>query len=81
MPPWLSAAVQPAPAPPRRGPEGANPKDCLQCRVVGSGVCLAASAFLVAHNYAAQPAGPVHRAVMLAAAGGLLALGVARALL
>jgi hypothetical protein len=54
--------------------------DCMQCRVVGSGVCLAASAYLVMHNFAQQPASRVHRAVMLAAAGGFLALGIARAL-
>lgn len=74
----LAAAAQAAPAPPEASIE---PKDCMQCRVVGSGVCLSASAYLVAHNYAAQPAGPVHRAVMLAAAGGLLALGIARAVI
>ncbi|KAL4859011.1 hypothetical protein ACK3TF_000802 [Chlorella vulgaris] len=59
----------------------ANPKDCLQCRVIGTGVCVAASAYLAVHNYGQPPAGPVHRAVMLAAAGGFLALGIARAIL
>lgn len=55
--------------------------DCLQCRMVGTGVCLAASAYLVLSNWAAPPGGTgrVHRVVMLGAAAGFLALGAARA--
>ena len=59
----------------------AVPQDCMQCRVIGAGVCFAASAYLAASNYAVPPTGRVHRAVMLAAAGGFAALGLARALL
>lgn len=66
---------------PQQQQQQAGPQDCMQCRVIGSGVCLAASAYLAMNNYAQQPAGQVHRAVMLAAAGGFLALGIARALI
>lgn len=58
-----------------------QPKDCLQCRVVGTGVCLAASAYLAVSNWAQPPTGRAHRAVMLGAAGAFLAVGIARALI
>ena len=62
---------------------GPGPKDCLACRLTGTVVCLGASAYLAAHHYGQPTAstGPAHRAVMLAAAGGFLALGIARALI
>jgi hypothetical protein len=62
---------------------GLGPKDCLACRLTGTLVCLGASAYLAAHHYGQAPAstGPAHRAVMLAAVGGFLALGIARALI
>lgn len=67
--------------PQQRQQRAAAPQDCLQCRVVGAGVCLAASAYLTAQHWAAPPSGRVHRAVMLAAAGGFCALGILRAVL
>jgi hypothetical protein len=67
---------------PGSGP-GPGPKDCLACRLTGTVVCLGASAYLAAHHYRQPPVstGPAHRAAMLAAAGGFLALGIARALI
>lgn len=69
------------PPTPSQQPPQQPQKDCLQCRVVGAGVCLAASAYLTAQHYASPPSGRVHRAVMLAAAGGFCALGILRAVL
>lgn len=58
----------------------AAPKDCLQCRVVGTGVCLSASAYL-ALQLARLPAPVgVHRAALVVFAAGFATLGVARAL-
>lgn len=79
-----AAAPQQAPQPQQleRQQQAAAPQDCMQCRVIGTGVCLAASAYLAAGNYAAPVGtGRAHRAVMLFAAGGFLALGIARAML
>lgn len=71
--------------PRQQQPAGAQQQgdDCLRCRVVGTGVCLAASAYLALSNWAALAGstGRAHRAVMLGAATGFLALGVARALI
>lgn len=64
----------------QQAPPAAPQQDCMQCRVIGAGVCFAASAYLTASNYAVPPSGRVHRAVMLAAAGGFAAMGLARAL-
>ncbi len=52
----------------------------MQCRVVGTGVCLSASAYL-ALQLARMPA-PVgaHRAALVVFAAGFATLGVARAL-
>lgn len=72
------SGAAPAP-PPQQHPQA--PQDCMQCRVVGAGVCFAASGYLTLKNYAQPATGRVHRAVMLAAAGGFAALGLARALL
>ncbi len=57
-------------------PEG----DCWKCRVTGTAVCLGASAYLLAQNYAQPSASRVHRMFTLLFAGGFAALGVARAL-
>ena len=74
----------PAPAPggqaqAQQAPVG--PKDCLSCRVTGTVVFLAASAYLTAHTYASPPASPIQRSLTLAIAGAFAALGVARALI
>ena len=58
-----------------------QPQDCMKCRVIGASVCLAAGAYLTLQHWAQPPTGRVHRAFMLAAAGGFCALGIARALL
>lgn len=62
---------------------GQQPPDCLQCRVVGTGVCLAASAYLGLSHWAAPTGGMgrAHRVAMLGAAAGFFVLGVARALM
>lgn len=59
----------------------APPSDCLQCRVIGTGVCLSASAYLAA-QLARVPA-PVgaHRVGVVVFAVGFAALGVMRALI
>ncbi|KAL4424354.1 hypothetical protein ABPG75_001655 [Micractinium tetrahymenae] len=69
--------------PQQQAGEQQQPVDCLRCRVVGTGVCLAASAYLAASNWAALPGstGKAHRVVMLGAAAGFLALGIARAVI
>lgn len=67
--------------PEQPAPPGDRQQDCLQCRMIGTGVCLAASAYLLVSNWAQPPVGRTHRAVMLGAAGGFLALGIARALI
>ena len=78
--PAASPALQEQQQSPGSGP---GPTDCLACRLTGTVVCLGACAYLAAHHYGQAPAstGPAHRAVMLAAAGGFLALGIARALI
>ena len=59
-------------------------RSCLSCRITGTAVCWSVGAYLAAQQYAAPApplgAGRLHRAVMLAAAGGFLVLGAARAL-
>ena len=68
-------------APQQQQHRGEQRQDCMQCRVIGASVCLAASTYLTLQHYAQPPTGRVHRAFMLAAAGGFCALGIARALL
>ena len=54
--------------------------DCLSCRVSGALVCLALSASTAAQHYARPAASPATRVLTLAATGGFVALGIARAL-
>jgi hypothetical protein len=61
-------------------PAPRRPADCLSCRVTGSVVCGALSAYLLAQHYARPSASPIHQRVTLAMAGGFAALGIARAL-
>ena len=57
-----------------------SPVDCLSCRVIGTTVSFGASAFLIFHLNGAKPPVGLHRAMMIAFAGGFAALGVARAI-
>ena len=79
------SAAQPAPEQPPTAPQqqqaAEERQDCMQCRIIGASVCLAASTYLTLQHYAQPPTGRVHRAFKLAAAGGFCALGIARALL
>lgn len=78
MEPSGSNATQPAA---QQEQQAEQRQDCMQCRIIGASVCLAASTYLTLQHYAQPPSGKVHRAFMLAAAGGFCALGIARALL
>ena len=77
----MEAGAPPPPGPGERAPPAPSKRDCLGCRVTGTVVCLGVSAYLTAHHYAAPSPSPVHRAVMLAVAGGFAAMGVVRAAL
>lgn len=61
--------------------QGAPRADCTSCRVTGTGVCAAISAYLLASNYAAPAASPIQRHMTLVMAGGFAAMAVARAMI
>ena len=83
------AASQPAAAPlqhqqqqqQRRLAPDSSGADCLSCRVTGTLVCGACSAYLLAVNYTrlSPPAG-AHRLALLALSGGFASMAVVRAL-
>ena len=56
--------------------------DCMSCRVIGTGVSIAASVYLLASVYSSNPprAG-LHRGLTLAFSGAFAALGVVRAII
>jgi hypothetical protein len=53
--------------------------DCTSCRVIGTVVPLAASAYLTATLYTIKPPQGMHKAFTLAFAGAFAVLGVFRA--
>jgi len=55
--------------------------DCLSCRITGTIVCTGLSSYMVLSTYANPPRSPILRSLTLACAGGLAALGLARAVL
>lgn len=55
--------------------------DCTSCRVIGTGVSLAASSYLLATAYASCPPKGLHRTMTLGFAAAFAALGVTRAIL
>ncbi len=57
----------------------ASSSACMSCKVIGTTTCLGLSAYFVVQSKT-QPS-PMGRTVMLGVAGGLAALGVARAAL
>ena len=61
--------------------EAAPPGDCLQCRVIGTGVCLSASAYLAAQLARVPVPAGAHRVGLTVFAVGFAALGVMRALI
>lgn len=61
--------------------EAAPPIDCLQCRVIGTGVCLSASAYLAAQLARVPAPAGAHRVGITVFAVGFAALGVTRALI
>jgi len=63
------------------GSHNLKTEDCLSCRVTGTVVSLALSAYLAVETYARPPSSPLHRKFMLLFSGGFAALGIGRALL
>ena len=61
--------------------EAAPPSDCLQCRVMGTGVCLSASAYLAAQLARVPAPAGAHRVALTVFAVGFAALGITRALI
>ncbi len=60
--------------------KGITPQqDCTTCRVLGTSVCAACSAYLAGHMYLAQPASRSHRLGLIAGAALFAGLGVLRA--
>eukprot|EP00890_Picochlorum_soloecismus_P000389 jgi/Picsp_1/1350/NSC_04830-R1_---NA--- len=53
--------------------------DCLSCRITGTIVCTGLSTYMVISTYANPPRSPIQRSLTLLCAGGLAALGLARA--
>ncbi len=88
-------AAVPVPAAAAPAPSASSPRDCLACRVIGSGVCLGASGYLVHVARTLQPPAPAahgtpaaaaralarHRATLHVAAAMCAGLGVYRAFL
>ncbi len=64
-----------------RAAEAAAPQDCMQCRVIGTGVCTAASAYLALQLARVPAPVGVHRAALVTFAVGFAALGATRALM
>jgi hypothetical protein len=56
-------------------------EDCWRCRAVGTVVCIGASAYLTAQNFANPPASRAQRIFTFMFAGGFAALGFARAII
>lgn len=54
-------------------------QDCTTCRVLGTTVCAACSAYLAGHLYLVQPASRSHRVGLIAGAALFAGLGVLRA--
>lgn len=54
-------------------------QDCMTCRVVGTTVCGACSAYLAGHLYLVQPASRSHRIGLIAGSALFAGLGVLRA--
>jgi len=51
-------------------------KDCLSCRVIGTGACLGSSAYIAFHT---QGARGFHKGIGIFASVGLVAMGAIRA--
>ena len=58
--------------------EGAS-RDCMTCRVLGTTVCGACSAYLAGHLYLVRPASRSHRLSLVAGSALFAGLGVLRA--
>ena len=58
---------------------GSAPQDCMTCRVLGTTVCGACSAYLAGHLYLVRPASRSHRLSLVAGSALFAGLGVLRA--
>lgn len=66
-------------APSEHAAEAGGHQDCMTCRVLGTTVCGACSAYLAGHLYMVQPSSRSHRMALAAGATAFAGLAVLRA--
>ena len=66
-------------APSEHDADAGGHQDCMTCRVLGTTVCGACSAYLAGHLYMVQPSSRSHRIALAAGATAFAGLAVLRA--